>query len=313
MKTFCVTIDTEPDCDVHWRRSQPLTFESATAGIPEILRPIWNRLGIMPVYFVSPEVVENDPCCAVLKDEIKRGAEIGTHLHSEYIEPQKKFNEPAGTASDEFPCFAYNSQVESDKIANLTALIENRLGIRPVSYRAARYGADLDTIKAIVNLGYKVDSSATPEINWQPQGGPDHTKAPRQPYFVSQKDYYSPGDGSILEVPITVSGKRLPFTPDKWMYYKWLRPTFMTGFEMKRLVEEFGRKYAEPVLNLMFHSMEVLPGKTPFVRTKLGQKMYLRRLEAILRYMIKTGFESRTLAQVYESALAARSNKLCAE
>jgi hypothetical protein len=51
---------------------------------------------------------------------------------------------------------------------------------------------------------------------------------------------------------------------------------------------------------MMFHSMEVLPGKTPFVRTTFGQKMYLSRLESVLKCMIKKGFESRTLAQVYE-------------
>ncbi|MGA2094390.1 MAG: hypothetical protein ABSH16_13460, partial [Sedimentisphaerales bacterium] len=267
MKTFCVTIDTEPDCDIHWNRSNPIAFESVTVGIPDILRPIWDRFGVKPVYFVSPEVVENGRCCSVLRDEISRGAEIGTHLHSEYIEPQRKYETAAGTISNEFPCFADDAEVESAKIENLTTIIEKKLGVRPVSYRAARYGADLDTIKALVKLGYKVDSSVTPQINWQSKGGPDHSRAPAQPYFISQTDYYSAGDGSILEVPITISGKRLPFWAGGWMSYRWLRPTHMTAFEMKRLVAEFAKNYAEPVLNMMFHSMEVLPGKTPFVRT----------------------------------------------
>jgi hypothetical protein len=299
MKTFCVTIDTEPDCDIHWRRSEPLTFDSVTIGIPEILRPIWDRFAVSPVYFVSPEVVMNVNCCKVLKSEISRGAEIGTHLHSEYIEPQKKYSDIAGTASDEFPCYAYDAAVEAEKIKNLTGLIEKNLGVKPVSYRAARYGADLDTIKTLANLGYKIDSSVTPDISWKKQGGPDHTSAPKQPYFVSKTDYYSQGDGPVLEVPITISGKRLPFLPDKWMFYKWLRPTFMTAIEMKWLVKKY-EKYPEPVLNLMFHSMEVLPGKTPFVRTKSGQKMYLNRLNSILNYMIQNGFQSKTLKQIYD-------------
>ena len=300
---FCITIDTEPDCDIHWKRSRPLTFESVTFGIPSILRPIWDKFGIRPVYFISPEVVENDKCCRTLKDEIARGAEIGAHLHSEYIEPQRKHEDIAGTASDEFPCFAYDAEIELTKIKNLTELIENKLGVRPVSYRAARYGADLDTIKALEKLGYKVDSSVTPDTDWRSYGGPDHSRAPKQPYFISQTDYYSPGDGTILEVPITVSGKRLPFLPAKWMFYRWLRPTHMTAFEMKSLVSKFARNYPSPVLNLMFHSMEVLPGKTPFVRTKLGQKMYLCRLNSILRYMINRGFESKTLAEVYSQTI----------
>jgi hypothetical protein len=161
----------------------------------------------------------------------------------------------------------------------------------------------LDTIKALEKLGYKVDSSVTPDTDWRSYGGPDHSRSPKQPYFISRTDYYSAGDSKILEVPITVSGKRLPFLPGMWMFYRWLRPTHMTAFEMKSLISEFARSYPSPVLNLMFHSMEVLPGKTPFVRTKLGQKMYLCRLNSILRYMTKMGFESKTLAEVYSQTI----------
>ncbi len=306
MRTFCVTIDTEPDCDVHWRRSQPLTFDSVIFGIPQILRPLWDRFNVKPVYFVTSEVVENKICCRILKDEIDRGAEIGAHLHSEYIEPKRKHPSSAGTICYEFPCLAYDTDVESAKIKNLTDLIEKNLGRRPVSYRAARYGADLDTIKILANFGYKVDSSATPRINWKNQGGPDHSLAPDQPYFISDTDFYSPGDGPVLEVPITISGKRFPFFSGKWMFYRWLRPTHMTAFEMKLLVAKFTKAYQQPVLNMMFHSMEVLPGKTPFVRTKFGQKMYLSRLTSILKHIVKTGFQSRTLAQVYEMLNADR-------
>ncbi len=299
MKTFCITIDTEPDCDIHWKRSQPLTFESVTVGIPQILRPIWNRFGVKPVYFVSPEVVENEQCCRVLRDEMQSDAEIGTHLHSEYIGPQKKHETIAGTTSYEFPCNAYDNKVESAKIKNLTEMIENNLGTRPVSYRAARYGADIDTIKILEKLGYKIDSSVTPGISWVKQGGPDHSRAPKQPYLISQTDYYSAGDSSILEVPITISGKRFPFLSGGWMHYRWLRPTHMTAFEMKMLVNEFSRNYDEPVLNMMFHSMEVLPGRTPFVRTNLGQKLYLIRVEKIIKHLKQKHFESRTLTETY--------------
>lgn len=303
MKTFCVTIDTEPDCDIHWKRSRPLTFESVTFGIPRILRPIWDRFEIKPVYFVSPEVVGNQQCCRVLQDEMKLGAEIGTHLHSEYIGPKQKHEDFAGTPSKEYPCYEYDAEVESTKIKNLTDLIEKNLGVRPVSYRAARYGADLDTIKALEKLGYKVDSSVTPEINWQNQGGPDHSRAPKQPYFISQTDYYSAGDSPVLEVPITISGKRFPFLPERWLYYRWLRPTHMTAFEMKSLISEFTRNFTEPVLNLMFHSMEVIPKKTPFVRTKLGQALYLARLQKALRHLQAFDFRSETLKTVYEQKL----------
>lgn len=302
-KSLCITIDTEPDCDIRWKRSDPLSFESVLYGISSILRPIWDRFDIKPVYFVSPEVVQNNDCCKVLNKEIQFGAEIGTHLHSEYIEPNKKYEGFAGTASKEYPCYAYNTEVELAKIKNLTDLIAKKLGVKPVSYRAARFGADLDTIKCLEKLGYKVDSSVTPQIDWSRQGGPDHSKAPKQPYFISVDDYYSAGGLRILEIPITISKKRGFFFADKWLFFRWLRPTHMTVTEMKILTNEFIRNYNAPVLNMMFHSMETIPKKTPFVRTKIGQKMYLNRLEKIIRHLKEKGFKSKTLEMVYDEKL----------
>lgn len=301
--TFCVTIDTEADCDVHWRRSDPLTFESVLSGIPRLLRPLWDRWGVRPVYFVSPEVVQDDACCEVLAGEAARGAEIGSHLHGEVIEPRRQYESFAGKASKDFPCLAYDDAVEAEKIARLTELIERRIGVRPVSYRAARYGADLATIAALESLGYKVDSSVTPEIDWRRVGGCDHSRAPKQPYFVGGEDLYRPGAGKVLEAPITISGKRLWGLGDRWMFYRWLRPTHMTVLEMRRLAGEFLREHAEPVLTMMFHSMEIIPRATPFVRTRLGQRMFLRRLERMLAWMVERGVRPVTLAEVYDAQL----------
>ncbi len=302
-KSFCITIDTEPDCDVHWRRSVPLSFESVLYGINMILRPLWNRYAIKPVYFVSPEVAQNDSCCKVLRKEIQLGAEIGAHLHSEYIEPKKKYENFDGTSSKEYSCYAYSTETELAKIENLTYLISKKLGVKPVSYRAARYGADLDTIKCLENLGYKVDSSVTPQIDWSRQGGPNHSKAPKQPYFISTDDYYSEGNSKILEVPITISKKRLFFLGDKWLFYRWLRPSHMSVMEMKILINEFIKNYDYPVLNMMFHSMEIIPKKTPFVRTKIEQRLYLNRLEKTIKHLKTIGFQSSTLERVYHEKL----------
>jgi peptidoglycan/xylan/chitin deacetylase (PgdA/CDA1 family) len=302
-KCFCVTVDTEPDCDVRWRRTSPLTFESILVGIGKTLRPIWDKYGVRPVYFISPEVAADRRCCEVIKEEIKRGAEVGTHLHSEYIGPVKTYHEAAGTVSNEFPCYAHDTDTEMAKIRNLTELIKTNLGAVPISYRAARYGTDLDTIKSLEKLGYKIDSSITPGIDWSGQGGPDHSRAPNQPYFISLGDYYKSGKSSILEVPITIARKRMFYLPGKWFFYRWLRPSIMMVFEMKALIREFIKSYENPVLNMMFHSMEIIPKRTPFVRTEFGRKVLLSRLERILRYLRLKGFQSRTLREIYDEKL----------
>lgn len=248
-------------------------------------------------------MVQNDSCCEVLKKEIQLGAEIGAHLHSEYIESEKKYEKSTGTISGEYPCYAYSTETELAKIENLTYLISKKLGVKPVSYRAARYGADMDTIKCLEKSDCKIDSSIPPEIDWSGQNGPDHSKALKQPYFTSTKDYYSEGNSKILEVPITISKKRFFYSGDKWLFYRWLRPSHMTVMEMKILIKEFTRNYEQPVLTMMFHSMEIIPKKTPFVRTKIEQCLYLNRLEKIIRHLRTVGFQSNTLERVYHEKL----------
>lgn len=292
-----ITIDVEPDCGIKWQRSNPLEFTSITYGIPKLLRPIWNKHNIKPIYFISPEVIQNKECCAILKSEINKGAIIGTHLHSEFIPPNMTLKNPAGKISEEFPCYAHSTKVEYLKIKNLTKLIKRKLGVRPIWYRAARFGADFDTIKTLKKLGYKYDSSVTPGIKWHEYV--DHSMAQNQPYMISKDDYYKPEkirDGiGIREYPVTIDGKRFGFfgklLPNKWYFYAWLRPSHVFLWEMKLIANKFIRKYKNPVIVIMFHSMEIIPKKSPFVRNRFMQKLFLRRLDSIIKYLHKKGIK----------------------
>ncbi len=297
MKLY-VTIDTEPDCDINWKRSNPLTFTSITSGIPLLLRPIWNAYHINPIYFVSPEILADQNSCNVLKSEIRQGAIIGTHLHSEYIEPHVTQKQIAGNASLEFPCYAHDYTTEYEKIKNLTTLIQNTLNYHPVWYRAARYGADNETIKILSELGYTYDSSVTPGINWNRIGGPDFTKASNQPYWMSKNDISESvkkeDSYGVMEIPITISGRRFGLLahllPDTWLFYKWLRPTHMTVIEEKGLVDSINKIVPDPVFTLIFHSMEIMINKTPFVRNRYMQKRFLRNLERTIAYILNVKY-----------------------
>ena len=289
-----ITIDVEQDCDTHWNRSDPPSFSSVTEGIPKLLRPIWNKYNIKPIYFVSPEVLHHSDSCRVLKEEISKGAIIGAHLHGEYIEPGARTAELAGKPSNEFPCLAYSTEVELAKIKNLTDLIEQKLGLRPEWYRAARFGADLDTMKSLKKLGYKYDSSVTPHIDWASHGGPDHRRAPEQPYWVLPVDLYTGTTQvdslDLEEFPVTISGKRFGlfgrFLPDKWFLYHWLRPTIMFLGELRTLVCQVEKKFGKnATIVMMFHSMEIMVGKTPYVRNKWMQKRFLKTLTGILEFI----------------------------
>ena len=233
-------------------------------AIPE-LRSLWNRYSVTPVYLASTEVLASADCVAVLQQEHTAGAEIGTHLHID-------------TA---FPC---NVPEEHEHLQTLTQLYTQAFGVPPRSYRAGRYGMTDKTLVSLRALGYKVDTSVTPGVDWSGQGGPNYTAHPVQPYWAQE----------ILEVPVTILGLRRWWPSNGWAKYKWLRPSVATTEQLKSIVDRACDSGIE-VLNMTFHTMELIPGASPYVRTIVGTYFYLLRLEAIIGHMVKKGFEPITL------------------
>ena len=279
-KKMLITIDTEMDSDLKWRRPWPATFTSVVEGIPKLLRPLWNEYNVHPIYFVSPEVLYDESCCKVLKEEMEKGAIIGAHLHFEYIEPNKIWDERVGTIVPGFPGGDLSAEEEYEKIINLKKLIEKKLEVSPEWYRAARFGLGENTIENIKKCGFKYDSSVTPGISW----GKINYK--QFDYNILQ---YPNG---IIEFPLTILGKRFgmvgKITPNKWLFYRWLRPTNMTWIEQRAIIKELSKE--SKALVMMFHSTELMPKKSPYVWGPISQRYFLWKLKKTLLYAKALGY-----------------------
>lgn len=290
-----ITIDVEPDCSRNWSRSTPLTYKSVTHGIPHVLQPLFNRYSAKPTYFLSPEVIEHDDSVRALST-LNGRYELGIHLHPEFTAPAKEYDRYDGVQAMKFACYDYSDDIEFRKLENLTEDFKRRFGYRPLCYRAGRFGADIHTVRSLSQLGYLVDSSVTPHIDWGRQGGPDFREFPAQPYFIDPDNFTKELAGSkILEVPVTIGGKRLPFLPDHWLFYNWLRPTHMSVWEQKKLIEQYIRTYKEApniIFCMMFHSMEIIPGASPYARNQQSANGILSRLNSTLKMFqeMKTEF-----------------------
>lgn len=286
---FCITIDVEPDCRPDWVYSNPLEFRGIIEGIAGRLEPLFMRLGVKPTYMVS-NVVLDDARSSDILARLNSGAELGSHLHPEFIEPERVYSDYAGRRGLANCCFL-PPDLQRAKLGNITSMFERRFGRRPVSFRAGRFSAGPDTFAALAELGYKVDTSVTPHINWKDpthEHPVDFTDAPEQPYFI----------GGLLEVPVSIGLIRRFFRS----HTVWLRPVYATPSRMRLLVDSFAEKYGSgAVMNMMFHNVEVLPNLSPYTSSEAECSRYLRDLEDTLKYLLKSGFESATLSEVYGS------------
>ncbi len=277
-----ISIDTECDHNPRWERSKPLRFDSITYGLPQRLQPAFMSVGAVPTYLLTVEVMEDEASAKALQT-LPGQFEFGTHLHSAFIEPEKKFFDYSGIDSPDFQCHC-PPDIEFRKLENLSHLFQSRFGYRPTSFRAGRYGAGNNTLDALAKLGYVVDTSVTPGIRWpHNDGAVDYRHSPLQPYFPDPNDFTRPlshGRRDIVEIPVTMH-KRFLRSP------RWFRPWFSTVEEMKTMVQHHLQQFAGNkviVLNMMFHSMEVIAAASPYPQSEPDVQRYLDDMVAILSW-----------------------------
>lgn len=285
---LCVSIDTECDKGPSWRSRRPMTFEGVHVGIVDRLQPLFASYGAKPTYLVSPEVIRDARSAEELK-AIGSACELGAHLHGEYAEPGAW--EPEVTRDFQRD---YEGDVEKRKLTYLTDQFIRTFQHQPVSFRAGRFGIGRRTIGILEELGYGVESSVTPNIDWSDQGSPglSFSGAPTQPYRPDRHDPGRPGDSSLLEVPITIRRRLLNSLPGigKKLEPRWLRPTWTSGDALVRLAEdEIGEaRRASPgrpvVINAMLHNTEVIPDASPYADTESDAKAILDRLRVLLAF-----------------------------
>lgn len=298
-KYLVVTIDTETDSP-RWRPEFPYTLKNIE--VLPLLQSLFNRYSVRPTYLVIYPVTQDKKSREILaKILAENQAEIGAHLHP--------WTTPPFTSEEEKLQLSYphNSLLEFEKLKNLTEIIEEFFHKKPISYRAGRYGLDEESLKILEELGYLVDSSVTPTMNWASDGGPNFAN------IESTQPYYQ---NSILEVPISIIVNRkisgynnlsplLKAALKKIGLIKtiWLRPSTSSFEEMKFVSDRLIEKGAK-VLNMMFHSNELIAGASHYIKTEKEAENFFWKLDKILNYLMnQKKLESKTLSELpYENS-----------
>jgi hypothetical protein len=285
---LCVSIDTECDKGKAWRTRKPMSFDGIHDGVLERLQPLFAQYGAKPTYLLSPEVLRDPECVAAFR-KIESSCELGTHLHGEYAEPGAF--EPDVTKDFQRD---YDEGVERQKLTYLTDLFIRAFGHQPASFRAGRFGIGKASIGILESLGYTVESSVTPHMDWSSAGaeGLTFVGAPTQPYRPDPEEPARTGSAKILEVPVTIKKRLwngLPFI-GRHVEPRWLRPTRGTSESLVRVAEDeiSDARRAAPgravVLNAMFHNVEIVPNASPYAANEEAARAILDRLGALLAF-----------------------------
>ena len=161
-----VIVDTEEEFD--WsagfsRSNVSVTAIDEVGRLQDVLRPY----KLKPTYVIDYPVASTPASARRLarfagKDE----CHIGAHLHP-WVNPPA--TEPLGPGRATRATWA---DLERAKISALREAIIANLGVTPRVYKAGRYGFGRTTADTLEALGFDVDVSVNPHMNYEGDGGP---------------------------------------------------------------------------------------------------------------------------------------------
>ena len=303
---LCVSIDCECDKGPGWRTQKPLAFRGIVQGVRDRLQPLFRRFRAKPTYLLSPEIMRDAQALETLV-HLDGDAELGGHLHGEFAEPGAF--EPDVTSV--FQCH-YDRETEQQKLRYLTDLFRISFGRAPRSFRAGRFGIGPHSLGLLQDLGYTVDSSVTPHLDWKRAGAPEASfrRASTQPYWpvLDKPDLAAPHAGTLLEVPVTIRPSLLSGIPviGRWAEPRWLRPTRGSVARLiavaREEITQVQSSRADPpiVLNCMFHNVEIVPRTSPYAANEAEADAIINRLAGLLAFAEREGIRSVGLGDVPE-------------
>jgi hypothetical protein len=273
---FLIAIDTEGD-DA-W--SQPRVATTRNARFLPRFQSLCERFGFIPTYLTNHEMALEPAFVEMARDALARGAaEVGMHMHcwdSPPIEPLK-----AEDWRDQPYATDYPAELVDRKADYMTRLLEDVFGRKVTSHRAGRWGFSASYARSLIRLGYEIDCSVTPGVNWSRhpgyrhgKGGVDYSAFPSEPYWLDPQDISRPGVSPLLEAPMTIVRQKRPLhrelarrllgrTEPRTI---WLRPEPGNLPQMLDIVAQKRREKADYV-QFTLHSSEFMPGGSPSFRT----------------------------------------------
>ena len=303
---LCISIDCECDKGPDWRTQKPLAFRGILQGVRDRLQPLFRQFRAKPTYLLSPEIMRDAQALETLV-HLDGDAELGTHLHGEFAEPDAF--EPDITSV--FQCH-YDRETERQKLRYLTKLFRSSLGRQPRSFRAGRFGIGRHSLNLLQDLGYTVDSSVTPHLDWGRAGAPEASflRASTQPYWpvLDDPELAAPNPGTLLEVPVTIRPSTFAAMPvvGRWLEPRWLRPTHGSVARLVEVAREEIRHAQSShndrpiILNCMFHNVEVVAQTSPYAQNESEAAAILRRLAGLLAWAEREGVRSLGLGDIRE-------------
>jgi peptidoglycan/xylan/chitin deacetylase (PgdA/CDA1 family) len=235
-------------------------------GLPMLL-DLYDKYGVKATFFYIANFAKQHP--EIIKIVQQRGHEIAchglTHRHDKA-----------------FDVMSYEEQLEH--LTTAKKILEDIAGEEVVSFRAPALRVNFDTPKALIEAGFKYDSSVAPQrmdmfMSLGSKNKLQWFRAPRTPYWADAANLARKGYSPITEVP--VSSFVVPYIGT----FMRISPSFNSL--TRRLLWLETKNTSKPI-NFLIHPNEVITEEDLHTKTQRRASSYIGYLLSdVLRRKLK--------------------------
>lgn len=259
----------------------------------------FDAYGIVPNYVIDYPIASQPLGYETLRRYQDEGrALIGAHLHPWVSPPLTEALTRAHTYPGNLP-----RELEYEKLRVLTETIAANFGERPLTYLAGRYGNGHNSAAILEQLGYEVDISVAPPIDYSGDGGPDYSGYTAAPFWFGERRQLLglPGGGCYagwlrgagapfyrLITHPRLSWARLPGITSRLRAFERIRlsPEDYTLAEMQRMTRTMLDE-GQRIFVFSFHSPSIHPGYTPYVRDEADLRRFLDKTRGYFAWFMR--------------------------
>lgn len=195
-KNVLITNDVETTSILNHRLDDAVAEYILKQGMPRLLE-LYEQYDVKATFFYTAHIAKLVP--EVVKMIIPYGHEVGSHGYTHQVDQ----------------AFDVLSLVEQkEHLRKSKEILEDISGQEVISFRAPAARVNNNTVQALLETGFKIDSSVSSQrldmfmsfgvlkkLNW--------LTAPRLPYFTESENIFKRGKSDLLEIPISAFG--LPY------------------------------------------------------------------------------------------------------
>ncbi len=287
-----IVIDTEEEGLFSGRFPRKVTVDNV-AQLPK-LAPLSEECGIPLTLVCAHPVFMDVKACNVLELMRKKyNAEIGAHLHYWSTPPYNEQEQSEDIMLSYVEAKNVPKYELSKKLHALLIAAENFCGHRISTFRMGRWDMSKEIWSILAENGIKVDSSIRP---WQyPKNWRDHFLAPTQPYAVNvaDKTIIEIPDTSVPLFPVNPKISKALYSAPSFLKHSWHRSIVMLpspvhhNLAYMKAAALIMLARGDRVLNLTWHSTEIVAGATPHLPNQASVDKVIKRAKDFLNWLTK--------------------------